>query len=114
MISVSVAMTTCNGQKHIRRQLESLAAQSQIPADLVITDDKSADDTVPIIDAFAKTAPFPVNVYRNEASLGYRANSMRAASLCRLELIGLYDQDDYWYPHKIAVSVKPFSDPKFF
>ena len=87
MISVSVAMATYNGQKHIRRQLDSLAAQSQVPTELVITDDRSADETVPVIDAFAKTAPFPVNVYRNETRLGYRANFMRAASLCRSELI---------------------------
>ena len=112
MISVSVAMATYNGQQHIRRQLDSLAAQSQIPAELVITDDRSEDDTVAIIDAFAKTASFPVNVYRNETRLGYRANFMRAASLCRSELIAFCDQDDYWYPHKIAASVKPFSDPE--
>ena len=112
MISVSVAMTTYNGQKHIRRQLDSLAAQTQIPAELVITDDRSEDDTVAITDTFAKTAPFPVNVYRNETRLGYRANFMRTTSLCRSELIALCDQDDYWYPHKIAASVKPFSDPE--
>ena len=112
VISVSVAMATYNGQQHIRRQLDSLAAQSQTPAELIVTDDSSEGDTVAIIDAFAKTAPFPVNVYRNETRLGYRANFMRAASLCRSELIAFCDQDDYWYPQKIAVSVKPFNDPE--
>ena len=112
MISVSVAMATYNGQQHIQRQLDSLAAQSHVPAELVITDDRSDDDTLAIIDAFAKTASFPVKVFRNETHLGYRANFMRAASLCRSELIAFCDQDDYWYPQKIAVSVKPFSDPE--
>ena len=114
MVSVSVAMATYNGQKHIWRQLESVAAQSQIPAELVITDDNSADDTVAIIESFSKRAPFPVNVYRNASRLGYRANFMRAASLCQSELIAFCDQDDYWYPQKIAVSAKPFSDPEVF
>jgi glycosyltransferase involved in cell wall biosynthesis len=112
MISVSIAMATYNGRKHILRQLESLAAQSQPPAELVITDDRSEDDTLAIIDAFARTASFPVNVYRNETRLGYRANFMRAASLCHSELIAFCDQDDYWYPQKIAASVKPFNDPE--
>jgi glycosyltransferase involved in cell wall biosynthesis len=112
MISVSVAMATCNGQKYIRRQLDSLAAQRQIPAELVITDDKSEDNTISIVDAFARTAPFPVRIYQNEARLGYRANFMRAAGLCQSELIGFCDQDDYWYPQKIEMSVKPFSDPE--
>ena len=112
MISVSVAMATYNGQHNIRRQLDSLAAQKHVPAELIVTDDRSDDDTLAIIEAFAKTAPFPVNVYRNETRLGYRANFMRAASLCRSELIAFCDQDDFWYPHKIAVSVKPFGDPE--
>lgn len=112
MISVSVAMATCNGQKYIQRQLDSLAAQSQAPRELVISDDRSADDTLSIVDAFAKTASFPVNIHRNEVQLGYRANFLRAASLCQSELIAFCDQDDHWYPQKIAVSVKPFSDPE--
>jgi glycosyltransferase involved in cell wall biosynthesis len=112
VISVSVALATCNGRKYIRRQLDSIAAQTKIPAELVVTDDKSEDETVSIIDAFARTASFPVNIYRNETRLGYRANFMRAASLCRSELIGFCDQDDYWYPHKIAMLVEPFSDPE--
>ena len=112
MISVSVAMATCNGEKYIRRQLDSLAAQSHIPAELVITDDTSEDDTISIIDSFAKTVAFPVKVYRNETRLGYRKNFMRAANLCQSELIAFCDQDDVWYPHKIEASVKAFSDPE--
>jgi glycosyltransferase involved in cell wall biosynthesis len=111
-ISISVAMATFNGQRYIQRQLESLAAQSQVPAELVITDDGSEDNTLVIVDAFAKTASFPVYFYRNETRLGYSANFMRAANLCRSELIAFCDQDDYWYPQKIAVLVEPFSEPE--
>jgi glycosyltransferase involved in cell wall biosynthesis len=112
MISVSIAMATYNGEKHIRRQLDSLSLQSHLPSELVITDDCSEDSTIAIIDEFAKTASFPVNIYRNESRLGFRANFMRAASLCQSELISFCDQDDYWYPQKIAASVKPFNDPE--
>ena len=99
-----------NGRKHIRRQLDSLAAQTLIPAELVVTDDGSDDDTISVVDAFAKNAPFAVKVFRNEVRLGYRKNFMRAASLCQSELIAFCDQDDYWYPNKIEVSVRPFTD----
>ena len=112
MVSVSVAMATFNGQKHIQRQLESLAAQTRIPTELVVSDDGSKDNTLAIIQAFAKTASFPVKVYQNETRLGYRGNFMRAASRCQSELIAFCDQDDSWYPHKIAVSVRPFADPE--
>ena len=112
MISVSVALATYNGERHIRRQLESLAAQSHLPAELVVTDDCSNDNTVAIIDEFARTASFPVNIYQNKDRLGFRANFMRAASLCQSELISFCDQDDYWYSQKIATSVKPLNDPE--
>ena len=110
--SISVAMATYNGHRYIRRQLDSLARQSHLPTELIVTDDSPNDDTVRIIDSFAKTAPFPVGVWRNETRLGYRANFMRAASLCQSELVAFCDQDDCWYPDKIALSLKPFSDPE--
>jgi glycosyltransferase involved in cell wall biosynthesis len=112
MTSVSVAMATYNGGKHLRRQLDSVATQSQRPSELVITDDCSADDTIAVIEAFANSAPFPVKLSRNETRLGYRANFMRAASLCGSELIAFCDQDDFWYPGKIAAVVRPFADPE--
>jgi glycosyltransferase involved in cell wall biosynthesis len=112
MTSVSVAMATYNGGKYLRRQLDSLATQSQRPSELVITDDCSADDTIAVIEAFANSAPFPVKLSRNETRLGYRANFMRAASLCGSELIAFCDQDDFWYPGKIAAAVRPFTDPE--
>ena len=112
MISVSVAMATYNGEKHIRRQLQSLAGQRHVPTELVVTDDGSTDRTIAIVEEFAKTAPFPVSIYRNATRLGYRANFMRAANLCKSELIAFCDQDDYWYPHKLAEAIKPFGDPE--
>lgn len=111
MNSVSVAMATYNGQRHLRRQLDSLAEQTYLPAELIVTDDDSKDDTLGVVEAFAKTAPFRVSIHRNEQRLGYRANFMKAADLCNSELIAFCDQDDYWYPHKIASSIEPFSDP---
>jgi len=105
-------MATYNGERHIRRQLDSLAAQSRVPAQLVISDDNSEDKTVDAVKAFARTVSFPVEIACNEKRLGYRANFMRAASLCRSELIAFCDQDDYWYPDKIAASVKRFDDPE--
>ncbi len=111
MTPVSIALAVYNGQRHIQRQLESLAAQTHQPAELIISDDASTDDTLKIVDAFAKTAPFPVHVHCNDIRLGYRANFIKAASLCRSELIAFCDHDDYWYPHKIAQSLKAFQNP---
>jgi glycosyltransferase involved in cell wall biosynthesis len=92
-------------------QLESLARQSTLPSELVVTDDASSDRTRAIIDEFAATAPFPVRLHRNDARLGYRDNFMRAVELCESDLIAFCDQDDVWEPHKLAAMERVFDEP---
>ena len=111
MFSVSIAMATYNGSRYIREQLASLAAQSCLPTELVITDDCSNDGTLELASDFARAAPFPMRLYRNPTRLGYRANFMRAASLCNSDLIAFCDQDDVWYPHKIKNCAECFHNP---
>src|SRR6266852_3873222 len=111
MVSVSVAMATYNGQKFIREQLDSLAAQQHLPSELIITDDASSDKTVVIAEQFAKVAPFTVHVYRYDNRVGYRANFMRAARLCTSDVVAFCDQDDIWSPQKLALCIEPLRDP---
>jgi glycosyltransferase involved in cell wall biosynthesis len=111
MSSISVAMATYNGEKFIREQLDSLAAQQHLPSELVVTDDGSSDETLAIVEQFAKIAPFTVRIHRHADRLGYRANFMRAASLCTSDVIAFCDQDDIWSPRKLALCIEPFRDP---
>jgi len=101
-MEVSIAMATYNGAKYIQEQLDSLASQTTLPFELVACDDGSTDDTLHILRQFAKSAPFPVRVYQNEKNLGFADNFLRAASLCEAEWIGFCDQDDVWFPTKLA------------
>jgi hypothetical protein len=112
MTTVSVALATFNGSKHIDEQLDSLARQRRLPDELVVTDDVSSDDTIARVERFAASAPFPVRLHRNEQRLGYRANFMRAAGLCQSELIAFCDQDDTWEGQKLAVCAAPFDNPE--
>lgn len=100
--TISVALATYNGATYLRSQLDSLVAQTRVPAELVITDDGSTDSTRMIVEEFAATAPFPVHFRPNPTRLGFRANFMRAAGLCTGGLIAFCDQDDIWYSTKLA------------
>ena len=111
-LSVSVAMGTYNGEKYIREQLDSLASQSRLPLELVITDDGSTDATLDIVEAFRQTAPFIVRVYRNESRLGFADNFLKAAALCRGDLIAFCDQDDIWMADKLRICTASFADPE--
>lgn len=100
-MKVSVAMATFNAGEFLTGQLESLARQSRLPDELIVTDDGSTDFTIAALETFARTAAFEVRIERNPRQLGFAQNFGRALSLCSGDLVFLSDQDDYWLPNKI-------------
>jgi len=110
-LRISVALATYDGARFLPAQLESLVAQTSLPFELVVTDDASSDETLAVLAAFQARAPFPVHIHVNPIRLGYGANFLRAAALCRGDLVSFCDQDDVWKPTKLAVVHKPFADP---
>lgn len=99
---ISIVMATYNGARYVGQQLQSLAEQETPPAELVVGDDGSTDETLDIVEAFRKSAPFDVRVLRNEANLGYAANFLNASSRAVGEYVAFCDQDDAWRANKIA------------
>lgn len=100
-LRTSVAMATCEGARFIDAQLESIAAQTRPPDELVVCDDASTDDTVARLEAFAARSPFTVRIEQNSLRGGATANFERSVSLCTGEIVLLADQDDVWAPQKI-------------
>jgi len=98
---ISVALATYNGERFLREQLESIARQEVLPAELVACDDGSTDATVEVLEAFSRVAPFPVRVYSNERTLGYGDNFLKTATLCAGDWVAFCDQDDVWLPGKL-------------
>lgn len=97
---ISVAMTTYNGEKYIRKQIESILNQSMKVDEIIVCDDGSTDKTVEIL------KEYPVTVYQNEKNLGYRLNFKKAMSLCTHEYTFLCDQDDIWEPDKVKIMIE--------
>jgi glycosyltransferase involved in cell wall biosynthesis len=100
-MNLSIALATYNGAVYLKEQLESIAAQTRTPDELVISDDQSTDDTLKLIVEFAATAGFPVRLSVNESNLGTAKNFEKAISLCRGDVIMLSDQDDVWHRDKL-------------
>jgi glycosyltransferase involved in cell wall biosynthesis len=94
-------MCTYNGARYLREQLDSIAAQTRPPDELVVCDDGSSDTTREIVNAFAATVRFPVRLHVNEQNLGSTKNFERAIRLCEGDIIALSDQDDVWFPEKL-------------
>lgn len=96
---ISVAMTTYNGEKYIRKQIESILNQSKKVDEIIVCDDGSTDKTVEIL------KEYPVTVYQNEKNLGYRLNFKKVMSLCTHEYTFLCDQDDIWEHNKVETMI---------
>src|SRR5258708_37621369 len=99
---LSVAMCTYNGARFLPEQLESIAAQTKLPDELVVCDDRSTDGSVEIIRSFAQRAPFEIRLDINANNLGSTKNFEKAIGLCQGEIIALADQDDVWCPQKLS------------
>ena len=107
-ILVSIAMTTYNGEKYLKEQLDSIFNQSYKNLELIVCDDCSSDKTVEILKEYSDR--FGLKYFINEKNLGYVKNFEKAISLCNGEYIALSDQDDIWLPEKIQVLVENIGD----
>lgn len=108
-MQISVAMATYNGARYLPEQLNSLAEQTLPPAELVVCDDRSTDDTRAIVESFAANASFPVHFQENLHRLHFADNFLKAASLCTSEYIAFCDQDDVWLPDKLEQIAAAFN-----
>lgn len=98
--SVAVVVATYNGASFLLAQLESIAQQTHKPAQIIIVDDASSDDTVRIANNFADAHP-EVLVVQNETRLGYIKNFEKGMLLATASYVALSDQDDIWVPNKL-------------
>ena len=105
---ISIALATYNGEKYLRKQLDSFQHQSLLPDELVVCDDCSKDNTLGILNEFSEIARFPVKVFVNQQNLGYARNFEKTLSLCTGDIVFLSDQDDAWFPMKLETVIAEF------
>jgi glycosyltransferase involved in cell wall biosynthesis len=99
---LSVVLCTFNGAAHLSPLLDSLLHQRRPPDELLVSDDGSTDDTAALIAAFSQRAPFAVRWFKQETRLRPAANFVAAAQHAQGNWIAFCDQDDVWYPDKLA------------
>lgn len=97
---ISVCMATYNGERFIRRQLETILPQLAPEDELVISDDSSSDGTLAIIDEYAGPA---LRVFAGQTFRSPVLNFEFVLRQARGDIIVLADQDDVWLENKLAV-----------
>ncbi len=106
---ISIALCTCNGEAHLKAQMDSLLEQDHPNLEIVVVDDASDDATPAIIRDYAQRHP-QIAFHANEERLGFVENFQKCLRLCQGEFIALCDQDDVWLPHKISRMANAIGD----
>jgi len=106
---VSVAMATYNGERFLAEQLDSILNQTYQNIELIVCDDGSKDDTLVILNKYAKEYS-NMKVFQNEYNLGYIKNFEKAFTQCKGDYIAPADQDDVWELDKLEVLMNNIGD----
>lgn len=111
---ISVCLTTHNGERFLKDQLDSILSQLRNDDELIISDDGSTDNTVDLILAlkdnrvhlFTFKQPFKSEHTHCFVSRNFE-NALKHANG---EYIFLADQDDWWMPNKVEKCVAALKD----
>lgn len=110
-LTCSVIMTTYNGQRFVKEQLQSLHKQTRQPDEVLISDDVSADDTASIVSAFIAENHLGQqwDFCQNEYNKGVLRNFLDTATRARGDIVFFADCDDIWMPEKIEAMMAGFA-----
>lgn len=109
--SVTIAMATYNGAKHIRMQLDSLLAQTYENIRIVIRDDGSKDATLEVIKEYQKKTDKITLLPSDGRNLKCPGSFYEILRECEpSDYYAFCDQDDIWYPQKIEWAVEKLQE----
>ena len=102
----SVCLATYNGEKFIRKQLESILCQLNVNDQLLVVDDCSKDLTVNIINSISDPR---IKLIKLSSNVGHVKAFEVAIREATGKLIFLSDQDDYWLNGRYEYMLKLMS-----
>ena len=100
---VSVIMPVYNGEKYIRKAVESVYEQG-VSLELLVIDDGSTDHTEEVLSAYEGREDF--RYIKNEQNLGAAGSRNRGVGLAQGTYIAFLDADDWWESGKLKEQLK--------
>ena len=107
-MKISVAFIVYNGARYMRKQLDSILAQTHGVDEIIVCDDASSDNTKEILEEYKNKHPNLFFLHYNNKNIGPTKNIEKAIQACTGDIILLADQDDYWEANRVETIVKWF------
>lgn len=103
---IAILLATYNGEKYISEQIDSILEQTEKEWTLFIHDDGSKDQTMDIVETYAKKYPEQIIVVDGPSTGGAKTNFMYLFRQVEAPFYMCCDQDDIWLPEKIENTKK--------
>lgn len=104
MYKIVIIMSTYNGAKYLREQLDSIINQTERDKFILIRDDGSTDETLDILEEYQKKGLLKWYKGKNLRSAKSLIDCLRNAPEAKYYAIA--DQDDYWKPEKLEKALE--------
>lgn len=106
MRSVQVLLSSYNGEKYIKRQIDSILQQREVDIHLLIRDDGSHDKTVEILSTYQRDFPQKIQVILGK-NIGYKKSFFDLIQRAgEYDYYAFADQDDFWFADKEISSIQ--------
>lgn len=107
MKKILVIMSTYNGHKYLREQLDSIFAQKDVDIRLLVRDDGSSDDTINILEEYGAHKNIQIIRGTNVGPCKSFIDAIFAAD--DADFYAFSDQDDVWLPEKLLKALSYIS-----
>lgn len=111
-MKVLVLMSTYNGDRYLREQIDSILAQEDVEVQLLVRDDGSKDKTCDILDEYASQYE-NIKILKSN-NVGFVKSFSKLLSIAQnykhqLDYFAFSDQDDVWKPKKLKIACEHLS-----
>ena len=103
---ISICIATYNGEKYIRRQIDSILSQIGLADELIISDDSSTDGTLDIISMYNDRR---IKLFKEQKFHSPIFNFENAIKHAKGDSIFLADQDDMWLSGRVEKALNMHS-----
>ena len=105
MNKVAVLMSTYNGERFLRQQIDTILDQENVAVDLYIRDDGSTDTTKDIVEEYQRNHKNIVFIKGKNAGVGNSFMKLLYSVPDRYDYYAFSDQDDIWKSDKLAKAI---------
>lgn len=110
MHTLDILMSTYNGQKYVKNQIESIIAQKHDNWLLIIRDDGSCDQTCEMLNNFSIAEKRILIIPSQSKNIGVVQSYLHLLEHSVSPYFMFADQDDVWLPEKITLTLQKLSN----